>query len=426
MALSLDLTGKVVLVTGGTRGIGRGITSAFLQAGAHVVTCSRSEVEPVPGSTHRVCDVRDAEAVTALVDEVVAEHGRLDVLVNNAGGAPSTDAATASPRFHDKILALNLSAPLVLAQAANQVMQEQGSGAIVNISSISAHRPAPTIAAVASRFPRRTLLAVLAALFTVGTLASAAAPTFELVVVARFAAALPHGAYFGIAALVAALVWPLDAWGESLFSAHMAQHITLMGLAAPLLVLGQPLATMTRALPRGWQRRLAALAGTAIWRRGHDLLTATGVATALMLGVFLFWHAPPALAVALDDDLVHAVMHGSIFAAALAFWTMIARVRDRGFGVRIVALFVCFKFSLILGALLTFSGRALYPVYGSRPDAWGLTPVEDQQLAGVLMMTAAAMMYLVAALVVAAAWFASMDRTQAACNTVAAANGAGS
>lgn len=147
MALSLDLTGKVVLVTGGTRGIGRGITSAFLSAGASVVTCSRSEVEPVPGSTHRVCDVRDAEAVTALVDAVVAEHGRLDVLVNNAGGAPSTDAATASPRFHDKILALNLSAPLVLAQAANRVMQEKGSGAIINISSISAHRPAPTIAA---------------------------------------------------------------------------------------------------------------------------------------------------------------------------------------------------------------------------------------------------------------------------------------
>lgn len=148
MALSLDLAGRVVLVTGGTRGIGRGITSAFLDAGATVVTCSRSEVEPVPGSTHRVCDVRDAEAVTALVEAVVAEHGRLDVLVNNAGGAPATDAATASPRFHDKILALNLSAPLVLAQAANRAMQAQETGgAIVNISSISAHRPAPTIAA---------------------------------------------------------------------------------------------------------------------------------------------------------------------------------------------------------------------------------------------------------------------------------------
>ena len=148
MALSLDLAGRVVLVTGGTRGIGRGITTAFLGAGATVVTCSRSEVEPVPGSTHRVCDVRDVDAVAALVDGVVADHGRLDVLVNNAGGAPATDAATASPRFHDKILALNLSAPLVLAQAANRVMQgQEGGGAIVNISSISAHRPAPTIAA---------------------------------------------------------------------------------------------------------------------------------------------------------------------------------------------------------------------------------------------------------------------------------------
>ena len=148
MALSLDLAGRVVLVTGGTRGIGRGITTAFLGAGATVVTCSRSEVEPVPGSTHRVCDVRDVDAVGALVEGVVADHGRLDVLVNNAGGAPATDAATASPRFHDKILALNLSAPLVLAQAANRVMQgQEGGGAIVNISSISAHRPAPTIAA---------------------------------------------------------------------------------------------------------------------------------------------------------------------------------------------------------------------------------------------------------------------------------------
>src|SRR5688572_7133254 len=151
MALALDLAGRVVLVTGGTRGIGLGITGSFLSAGAAVVTCSRSEVEPMAGTTHVVCDVRDPDAVGAMVDEVAAAHGRLDVLVNNAGGAPSTDAATASPRFHDKIVGLNLLSPLLVSQAANAVMQQQdGGGSIVNISSISAHRPAPTIAAYAA------------------------------------------------------------------------------------------------------------------------------------------------------------------------------------------------------------------------------------------------------------------------------------
>jgi len=152
MALSIDLSDQVVLVTGGQRGIGRGISEAFLAAGATVVTCGRSEVaKPVPGTMHLQCDVRDSESVEALVDGIVVEFGRLDVVINNAGGAPATDAATASPRFHDKIIGLNLNAPLVVAQAANRVMQEQeAGGSIVNISSISAHRPAPTIAAYAA------------------------------------------------------------------------------------------------------------------------------------------------------------------------------------------------------------------------------------------------------------------------------------
>ena len=151
MSLPLDLAGRVALVTGGSRGIGRGIAATLAAAGARVVTCARSAADPVTGGRHLECDVRDPEAVAALVEDVVATEGRLDLLVNNAGGAPSALAADASSRFHDKVIGLNLSAPLLVSQAANRVMQAQDSGGtIVNISSISAHRPAPTIAAYAA------------------------------------------------------------------------------------------------------------------------------------------------------------------------------------------------------------------------------------------------------------------------------------
>jgi len=148
MALTLDLSGRVALVTGGARGIGRGITEVLLEAGATVVTCGRSEAEPPVGATHRLCDVREAESVDALVTAIVADHGRLDIVVNNAGGAPYAAAADASPRFHDKIVGLNLMASLLVSQAANRVMQRQeGGGSIVNISSVSANRPSPGTAA---------------------------------------------------------------------------------------------------------------------------------------------------------------------------------------------------------------------------------------------------------------------------------------
>jgi NAD(P)-dependent dehydrogenase (short-subunit alcohol dehydrogenase family) len=142
--LSVDLSGRVALVTGGSQGIGAGIAQALVEAGATVVTCARSAVEsPAPGTTHLSCDVRDPEAVSAMVESVVAEHGRLDVVVNNAGGSPYAEAATTSPRFTEKVLGLNLTAAFNVAQAANAVMQAQGSGAIVNISSVSALRPSP-------------------------------------------------------------------------------------------------------------------------------------------------------------------------------------------------------------------------------------------------------------------------------------------
>jgi NAD(P)-dependent dehydrogenase (short-subunit alcohol dehydrogenase family) len=145
----LDFTGRVVLVTGGTKGVGLGIVRRFLDSGASVVACGRSEpAQDLGGASFRACDVREPEAVAALVAAVVAEHGRLDVAVNNAGGAPQADAATASPRFSEAIIRLNLLAPLCVAQAANAVMQDQdGGGSIVNIGSVSGIRPSPRSAA---------------------------------------------------------------------------------------------------------------------------------------------------------------------------------------------------------------------------------------------------------------------------------------
>ncbi|HYQ52976.1 MAG TPA: SDR family oxidoreductase [Pseudomonas sp.] len=149
----LDYSGKVVLVTGGTKGIGAGIARCFLAAGARVIVCGRTAPEQLPDvgearADFLAADVRDQAALEGLFDTVRREYGRLDVLVNNAGGSPSADAASASPRFHEGVIRLNLIAPLNVAQQANQLMQAQPQGGcIVFIGSISGLRASPGTAA---------------------------------------------------------------------------------------------------------------------------------------------------------------------------------------------------------------------------------------------------------------------------------------
>ena len=145
--------GQAVVITGGTRGIGAGIARAFLEAGSQVLVCGRTRPANVPsaGGHHALyceADVRDPDQAARVIAAAHTEFGRVDVVISNAGGSPEAAAATASPRYHQKIIELNLIAPLHVAQRANEVMQAQaGGGSIIMIGSVSGTRPSPGTAA---------------------------------------------------------------------------------------------------------------------------------------------------------------------------------------------------------------------------------------------------------------------------------------
>ncbi|HEY8481771.1 MAG TPA: SDR family oxidoreductase [Spirillospora sp.] len=148
MAVTLDLTGRTAVVTGGVRGVGAGISRALLEAGADVIAVARREPESLPqagGRTARFVslDVRDPDAVQAFADGL----DRVDVLVNNAGGAPFLPVADGRLRTHIKIIELNLTAALIMSRALRPRMLEAGGGSIVNIGSVSGERPSPGTAA---------------------------------------------------------------------------------------------------------------------------------------------------------------------------------------------------------------------------------------------------------------------------------------
>ncbi|MEO3828339.1 SDR family oxidoreductase [Actinomadura sp. B10D3] len=148
MALTLDLGGRTAVVTGGVRGVGAGISRAFLEAGADVIAVARREPEEVPEAGGRAArfvplDVRDPDAVQDFADGL--DH--VDVLVNNAGGSPHVPLAEGRLRTHIKIMELNLTAPLIMSRALRPKLLARGGGSIVNIGSVSGVRPSPGTAA---------------------------------------------------------------------------------------------------------------------------------------------------------------------------------------------------------------------------------------------------------------------------------------
>jgi putative membrane protein len=229
----------------------------------------------------------------------------------------------------------------------------------------------------------------------------------------------------GWLALFAALVSPLDALGGVLFSAHMAQHEVLMLIAAPLFVLGRPLAVSLWALPPAGRETAVAAAQArpvaALWR------TATGPFTAFAIHAVAIWiwHLPSLYQATLESDAVHAAQHLSFFGTAVLFWwTLIhGRYGKMGYGVAVFYVFATGLHSGVLGALITFAPRLLYPIYEARTAAWGLRPLEDQQLAGLLMWVPAGVIFIVLGLALFAAWLGESGRRVALSESVGGGDG---
>lgn len=214
----------------------------------------------------------------------------------------------------------------------------------------------------------------------------------------------------GWATLAVALVSPLHALGETLFAAHMLQHLLMMLIAAPLIVLGLPHLSLLWAIP-SLARGMSSLMHTCAWQRFWPRVVMWPlVAWAIQLVCLLLWHVPAWYEAAVRSELIHALEHGSLLAAALVFWTALLQRHPTGYGVAVLAIFATAIPGGALGALIALAPRPWYALDPRGAAAWGLTPLADQQLAGVLMWMPASVVYLVAAGALFVAWLRAVER----------------
>lgn len=194
--------------------------------------------------------------------------------------------------------------------------------------------------------------------------------------------------------LVVALVSPLDPLGETLLSAHMAQHILLTALAPPLLLLGTPVLAWTWSLPRAWRR-----VGTAPLVRGAammlDALSGPLIAGLIATAVMWAWHAPALFEAALENSAVHTLEHITFFLGAVIGWRASLSPHTSAIAAAVSTLLV-FMAGGMLGGVLSLAPLPLYDWYGNSALLWSISPLEDQQIAGLLMWVIAGGIYLAA------------------------------
>jgi putative membrane protein len=211
-----------------------------------------------------------------------------------------------------------------------------------------------------------------------------------------------------LVALAVALLSPLDALSGALASAHMVQHLMLVLVAAPLLAYSAPAATLLRGTPRTVRRGLGRWRGRLrLTRVRTGVLRQPGPVWLLHVGALWFWHAAGPYGAALEHELVHVVEHASFLLTGVLFWNVIAASRrpggvSAGFGV--LLLFATAMQGVFLSALLTFAATPWYEGYAETTRAWGIDPLADQQLAGVIMWIPGGVLYILAALVLLAWW----------------------
>lgn len=215
----------------------------------------------------------------------------------------------------------------------------------------------------------------------------------------------------GWLALVIALVSPMHAWGRVLFSAHMTQHEVLMLVAAPLLVLGQPLVVFLWAFPVNWSRRIGNIGKLRWFNRTWRFLTFPLVAWLLHAIALWVWHVPVLFDAVLQNEWIHTLQHLSFLGSALLFWWALIHGPQgaMGYGAALLYLFTTSIHSGALGALLTVAGSVWYPSYIGLTNSWGLTPLEDQQLGGLIMWIPAGLVYLIAGLALFVGWLREAD-----------------
>jgi putative membrane protein len=200
-----------------------------------------------------------------------------------------------------------------------------------------------------------------------------------------------------ILALVVALVSPLHAAGGALFSAHMVQHGVLTMVAAPLLVAADAWRMLRRSLPRAPRRALGAVLAQQRVHAALRMLTAPTAAFLLHAAALLLWHLPPLYDAGVADDRLHALEHASFFVTALLFWHPVLAPRKRvrlSLAVGALYLFAATLASGALGAALALSGSVWYDAHLATTGPFGLSPLDDQRLAGLIMWVPAGLIYL--------------------------------